>query len=98
MTTSKTSTNANQESDKGLHMTNDTSPKVLVVVSGGIACAYAEPGVRVAIADLDNLAIVHDEEQTIVHDDFRHLLASANVIYPTSSNAPANQAEVVSGT
>lgn len=43
-------------------MMNDASPKVLVVVSGGIAYAYAEPGVRVAIADLDNLAVAHDEE------------------------------------
>lgn len=78
-------------------MTNDTSPKVLIVVSGGIAYAYAEAGVRVAIADLDNLAVTHDEEQTVVHNDFHHLLASADVNYPTSSNAPANQAEIVSG-
>ena len=78
-------------------MTNDIRPKVLVVVSSGIAYAYAEPGVRVAIADLDNLAVAHDEEQAIIHEDFRYLLASADVDYPTSSNAPANQAEVVSG-
>ena len=76
-------------------MTNGTSPKVLVVVSGGIAYAYADPGVRVAIVDLDNLAVAHDEEQAVVHDDFRRLLASADVNYPTSNNAPANQAEIV---
>lgn len=76
-------------------MTNDNSLKVLVVVSGGIAYAYAELGVRVAIADLDNLAVAHDEEQAVVHDDFRDLLASADVNYPTSDSAPANQAEIV---
>ena len=78
-------------------MTNDASRKVLVVVSGGIAYAYSEPGVRVAIADLDSLAVDHDEDQVVIHDDFRHLLASADVSYPTSRNAPANQAEVISG-
>lgn len=77
-------------------MTDDASRKVLVVVSGGIAYAYAEPGVRVAIADLDNLAVAHDEEQAVVHDDFRHLLASADVNYPTSNSAPANHAEIIS--
>ena len=76
-------------------MTDDASRKVLVVVSGGIAYAYAEPGVRVAIADLDNLAVAHDEKQAVVHDDFRHLLASADVNYPTSNSASANQAEIV---
>lgn len=76
-------------------MTNDASRKILVVVSGGIAYAYAEPGVRVAIADLDNLAVAHDEEQAVVHDDFRRLLASADVNYPTSKSAPANQTEIV---
>ncbi len=76
-------------------MTDDASRKVLVVVSGGIAYAYAELGVRVAIADLDNLAVAHDEEQAVVHGDFRHLLASADVNYPTSNSAPANQAEIV---
>lgn len=77
-------------------MTNDASRKVLVVVSGGIAYAYAEPGVRVAIADLDNLAVAHDEEQAVIHDDFQHLLASAEINYPTSSNATVNHAEIIS--
>ena len=77
-------------------MTNDIVPKVLVIVSGGIAYAYAEPGVRVAIADLDSLAVDHDETQTVIHDDFRHLLASASVSYPTGHSAPTNQAEIVS--
>ncbi len=76
-------------------MTDDASRKVLIVVSGGIAYAYAEPGVQVAIADLDNLAVAHDDERAVVHDNFRHLLASAEVNYPTSNNAPANQAEIV---
>lgn len=79
-------------------MTNNASPKVLIVVSGGIAYAYAEPGVRVAIADMDNLAVAHNEDQTVIHDDFRHLLASAGLSYPTGSNAPANQAEIIFGT
>lgn len=78
-------------------MTNNASLKVLVVVSGGIAYAYAEPGVRVAIADMDNLAVAHDEDQAVIHNDFLRLLASAGLSYPTDSNAPANQAEIISG-
>ena len=35
-------------------MTRNTL-KVLVVVDGGMAYAYSEPGVQVAIADLDSL-------------------------------------------
>lgn len=77
-------------------MTNNTIHKVLVVVSGGIAYAYAEPGVRVAIADLDNLAVDHDIAQTVIHQDFQRLLDSAGVNYPTDWNAPSNQAEIVS--
>lgn len=77
-------------------MTNDIAPKVLVIVSGGIAYAYADPGVRVAIPDLDALAVDHDENQTVLHDDFCHLLTSAGVSYPTGHSAPTNQAEIVS--
>ncbi|MBD3816606.1 MAG: hypothetical protein IE913_09190 [Halothiobacillus sp.] len=78
-------------------MTHDTTHKVLVVVSGGIAYAYAEPGVRVAIADLDNLTVNHDAEQAVIHQDFKHLLDSAGVNYPTDRNAPSNQAEIIPG-
>ena len=76
-------------------MKNEAQRKVLVVVRGGMAYAYAEPGVRVAIADMDNLAVPYDNEQVAIHDDFRNFLVSAGLHYPTNKDAPANQAKTI---
>ncbi|KAB2312866.1 hypothetical protein F8A87_03995 [Betaproteobacteria bacterium SCN2] len=76
-------------------MEDDIPRKVLIVVSGGIAYAYAESGVQVAIADLDNMAVEHDDTQTVIHTDYKHLLESAGVDYPTDKSAASNQAEII---
>ena len=34
------------------------NPKVLIVVTGGVACAYADLGIDVVIADFDHLKAI----------------------------------------
>jgi len=47
--------------------------KALVIVRGGVACAYADPGVDVAVIDIDNLMDAKPEDIVPVHASFRHL-------------------------
>jgi hypothetical protein len=76
-------------------MKRKVDPKVLVVVDGGIAYVYAEPGVRIAIADLDNLQVEHDIADVAIHPDFSRLSNRVGIEFPTSEYARANDAEVI---
>ena len=76
-------------------MKKKVDPKVLVVIEGGLAYVYAEPGVRVAIADLDNLKVEHSDEDVAVHPDFSRLLRRAGIVFPVSKDACTNDAEVI---
>jgi hypothetical protein len=71
--------------------------KVLIVIEGGMASVYAEHGVRVAIADLDNLKVDHSHADIAIHSDFSKLLSYAEVDFPISDHASTNQAEVIVG-
>ncbi len=76
-------------------MKKKVDPKVLVVIDGGMAYVYAEPGVRVAIADLDNLQVEHDITDVAIHPDFARLANTVGVTFPTSKYASTNDAEVI---
>lgn len=69
--------------------------RVLVVVHGGMARAYATPGVMVAIADLDSRRQYSEHELAPIDIGFRALLESACVDWPLSSRGRCQSATVV---
>jgi hypothetical protein len=58
-------------------MNPNNNPKVLIVVSGGVAYPYADNGVDVAVADLDELRDSGPSAVMPIHAAFRHLLELA---------------------
>jgi len=58
-------------------MNPNNNPKVLIVVSGGIAYPYADHGVDVVVADLDELKDSGPACVMPIHATFRHLLELA---------------------
>jgi hypothetical protein len=58
-------------------MNPNNNPKVLIVVSGGVAYPYADHGVDVAVADLDELRDSGPSAVMPIHAAFRHLLELA---------------------
>ena len=57
-------------------MNPNNNPKVLIVVSGGIAYPYADHGVDVVVADLDELKDSGPACVMPIHATFRHLLGT----------------------
>jgi hypothetical protein len=53
--------------------------KVLVTVAGGVASAYAEPGIDVVILDLDDSKVTHPSEMIPIHTNFQPLMKFAGV-------------------
>lgn len=70
------------------------NPKVLIVVSGGIACAYADAGVDVVIADFDHLNAADPVDIQPIHVRFQALMALGGIAgdWPVSENGVANDA------
>ena len=69
-------------------MNPNNNPKVLIVVSGGVAYPYADHGVDVAVADLDELRDSGPSAVMPIHATFRHLLELACIAddWPTDEN------------
>jgi len=70
------------------------NPKVLIVVSGGVACAYADAGVDVVIADFDHLNAADPADIQPIHVRFQALMALAGIAgdWPVSESAVVNGA------
>jgi hypothetical protein len=60
-------------------MKPNNNPKVLIVVSGGVAYPYADHGVDVAVADLDELWDSGPSGVAPIHQSFLHLLELARI-------------------
>jgi hypothetical protein len=79
------------------------NPKVLIVVTGGVACAYADRGVDVVIADFDDLKATDPAAITPIHSSFQPLMELAGIIgdWPLSEHDAvldeARHPEVVGG-
>ena len=69
-------------------MNPNNNPKVLIVVSGGVAYPYADHGVDVAVADLDELRDSGPSAVMPIHATFRHLLELACIAddWPTGQD------------
>jgi hypothetical protein len=80
------------------------NPKVLIIVSGGVACVYADPGVGVVIADFDDLKATDPNAITPIHSSFQPLMELAGIVgdWPLSEHDAvldeARHPEVVRGT
>ena len=68
--------------------------KVLITVSGGIASAYADPGLDVVIVDLDDAKDADPNELDSIHSEFLPLmkLAQASTVLPVSDDGRKNDA------
>ena len=68
--------------------------KVLITVSGGIASAYADPGLDVVIVDLDDAKDADPNELDPIHSEFLPLmkLAQASTVWPVSDDGRKNDA------
>jgi len=68
------------------------NPKVLIVVSGGVACAYADDGVAVAIVDFDHLKAADPADIQPIDARFQRLMALAGIAgdWPVSDNGAVN--------
>ncbi len=79
------------------------NPKVLIVVTGGVACAYADQGVDVVIADFDHQQATDPAAITPVHSSFQPLMELAGIVgdWPLSERDAvldeARHPEVVGG-
>jgi hypothetical protein len=73
---------------------NVMNPKVLIVVSGGVAWAYADAGVDVVIADFDHLKAANPADIQPIHARFQALMALAGIAgdWPVSENGVVNDA------
>jgi hypothetical protein len=70
------------------------NPKVLIVVSGGVAYAYADSGVDVVIVDFDHLKATAPTDIQPIHARFQALMALAGIAgdWPVSENGAVNDA------
>jgi hypothetical protein len=70
------------------------NPKVLIVVSGGVACAYADAGVDAVIADFDHLNAADPADIQPIDARFQALMALAGIAggWPVSENGIVNDA------
>jgi hypothetical protein len=79
------------------------NPKVLVVVTGGVACAYADCCIDVVIADFDDLKAANPADITPIHSSFQPLMELAGIVgdWPLSEHDAvldeARHPEVVGG-